>query len=65
VASDVFARSLQRLPAGTELEVIQGGNHAQFGHYGPQKGDGTPTLDRDEQQRLTTNAVLDLIATLQ
>lgn len=29
--------------------VIQGGNHAQFGNYGPQKGDGTATISNVEQ----------------
>lgn len=28
---------------------IRGGNHAQFGNYGPQKGDGTATITRQEQ----------------
>ena len=30
--------------------IIQGGNHAQFGNYGPQKGDGTATITAQEQQ---------------
>ena len=29
---------------------IEGGNHAQFGNYGPQKGDGTATITAQEQQ---------------
>jgi len=62
VAGDVFARPLQRLPRGTSLQVIEGGNHAQFGHYGPQKGDGTATVSREEQQHLTTDAILGLVA---
>lgn len=31
--------------------VIEGGNHALFGNYGEQKGDGTPTITAQEQQR--------------
>lgn len=61
VAGDVFDQSLQRLPDGTSLKEIQGGNHAQFGDYGPQDGDGVATLSRDEQQRLTAEAILGLI----
>jgi len=41
--------------------VIEGGNHAQFGYYGPQKGDGVATVSRDEQQRLTVSAILELV----
>lgn len=65
VAGDVFEGSLQRLPADTRLEVLEGGNHAQFGHYGPQKGDGTATLSREEQQQLTTDAILGLVEALE
>jgi hypothetical protein len=53
-----FEASLARLPPGTELVVIDGGNHAQFGHYGPQAGDGVATIDREEQQRQTAETVL-------
>jgi len=58
VAGDGVATSLPRLPADTRLEVIEGGNHAQFGDYGPQKGDGTATISREEQQQLTAEAIL-------
>lgn len=64
VAGDVFEQSLQRLPDGTSLEVILGGNHAQFGNYGPQEGDGVASLSRDEQQRLTANAIVELARAL-
>lgn len=64
VAGDVFTASLERLPDGTSLEVIDGGNHAQFGHYGPQKGDGTATVRRDEQQRQTAESILELVRML-
>jgi len=65
VAGDVFEASLVRLPDGTDLEVIEGGNHAQFGHYGPQKGDGIATISREVQQQRTTNAILDLAGRIQ
>jgi len=32
---------------------IQGGNHAQFGNYGPQKGDLPATISAEEQQSQT------------
>ncbi|NTW92812.1 MAG: hypothetical protein HGA40_05150, partial [Methanoregulaceae archaeon] len=34
----------------TILQVIEGGNHAQFGNYGPQPGDGTATISVADQQ---------------
>jgi pimeloyl-ACP methyl ester carboxylesterase len=39
------------LPAGTVWYWIEGGNHAQFGFYGPQLGDCSASIDRAEQQR--------------
>lgn len=36
---------------------IQGGNHAQFGNYGPQKGDPPATISAEEQQRQTVEAI--------
>ena len=41
---------------------IQGGNHAQFGNYGPQKGDAPATISAEEQQDQTVEAVADFIA---
>ena len=61
VARNVFNESLTRLPDGTPLVVIDGGNHAQFGNYGPQAGDGVATISREEQQQQTTQAVVDLV----
>ena len=36
---------------------IQGGNHAQFGNYGPQKGDLPATISAGEQQAQTVEAI--------
>ena len=36
---------------------IEGGNHAQFGNYGPQKGDLPATISAEEQQRQTVCAI--------
>lgn len=41
--------------------VIQGANHAGFGYYGEQKGDGTAFLTREEQQLRAAEAVLGFI----
>lgn len=36
---------------------IEGGNHAQFGNYGPQKGDLLATISAEEQQAQTVAAI--------
>ena len=36
---------------------IEGGNHAQFGNYGPQKGDPTAAISAQEQQAQTVAAI--------
>ena len=36
---------------------IEGGNHAQFGNYGPQKGDQPATISAEEQQAQTVAAI--------
>ncbi len=41
---------------------ISGGNHAYFGNYGEQKGDGAAAITRDEQQRRTVEEILRFIA---
>ena len=37
---------------------IEGGNHAKFGNYGPQKGDGIASVSAEEQQRLAADRIL-------
>jgi hypothetical protein len=46
------------LPANTEWVEIDGGNHAQFGSYGPQNGDLEATISAAEQQRQIVLATL-------
>ena len=41
---------------------IEGGNHAQFGNYGPQKGDLPATISAEEQQTQTVEAISNFIA---
>lgn len=49
------------LPPNTRYSVIEGGNHAQFGNYGPQQGDGKASLDAFSQQQQTREALLGLL----
>lgn len=44
----------------TEI-CIQGGNHAQFGNYGEQKGDGKASISTQEQQNQTVAAICQMI----
>lgn len=50
------------LPSDARWLVITGGNHAQFGWYGPQAGDRPATLSREEQQAQVAQAVTDFMA---
>lgn len=40
---------------------IKGGNHAYFGNYGEQEGDGVASISRFDQQSFTVNAIIDFI----
>ena len=53
-----YAESRVYFPAETEEIVLAGGNHAHFGDYGPQRGDGEALIPADEQQRATAGAIL-------
>ena len=39
-------------------KVIQGGNHAQFGSYGSQNGDGQASITAAEQQKQTSDEII-------
>lgn len=43
------------------IVVIEGGNHAQFGNYGAQKGDPPATMSSEEQQDIAVEAILKFI----
>jgi hypothetical protein len=43
------------------VDVINGGNHAQFGNYGVQKGDGTAAISWEQQQEITVQKIIDWI----
>lgn len=50
------------LPLDATITTIEGGNHAQYGFYGPQIGDGTAAISRADQQAQMTAAALALMA---
>jgi pimeloyl-ACP methyl ester carboxylesterase len=55
-AADVQG-GLDRLPAGSTLVTIEGSVHAFFGRYGPQQGDGVPTVSRSEAEKAIVAAI--------
>jgi dienelactone hydrolase len=56
-----FNSTLPLLPPGTINQVIQGGNHAQFGNYGLQPGDGTATISAADQQKQAADLTVRLL----
>lgn len=52
------------LPASTTWVEITGGNHGQFGWYGPQPGDNPATISRAEQQAQVVQATEALLQQL-
>ncbi len=56
-----YTANQEKLPAGFSEETIEGGNHAGFGDYGKQDGDGTSTLPDGEQLKCTAELVAKFI----
>lgn len=48
-------------PERFEEIVIDGGNHAYFGNYGEQKGDGEAMISREEQIWITADAIAGML----
>ena len=53
-----YEKNRGNVSAATEI-VIKGGNHAQFGSYGVQKGDGKALISAREQWEETVRAVME------
>ena len=50
----------RNLPSDSVEAVIEGGCHAGFGNYGPQKGDGTPAITNREQIGQTAEKIAEV-----
>lgn len=50
------------LPDSTLYVAIEGASHAQFGDYGPQKGDVVPSLGLEEQHDQVTEIMLEFLS---
>lgn len=57
-----YRENYAMLPEATTETVIDGGNHALFGSYGTQKGDGDAAISAQEQLRLTSEAITEFIS---
>ena len=57
-----YASARKKLPSGAQELVIEGGNHANFGDYGKQSGDGEATIAREDQQSRTAHAIASLFS---
>ena len=53
--------SRAQLPPDTNFVEIDGGNHAGFGSYGEQDGDGVATINPEEQQAQVVAAMVELL----
>jgi hypothetical protein len=62
---DKIDASRPLLPSSTQWLQIQGGNHAGFGYYGPQNGDGRATITREDQQAQTVAATAQMMKGMQ
>lgn len=51
-----------KLPASAEFVQIEGANHARFGDYGAQSGDGTASISSDEMRTILTEDLSEFLA---
>ena len=59
---DKYNEYRPNLPEETTTEVIiEGGNHAGFGDYGVQDGDGEAAISGEEQRKMTVEAVMEIL----
>ena len=58
---DKIEKGRSNMPKNYTEICIEGGNHAQFGNYGVQKGDGAASISREEQQNQAVEAIYKMI----
>ena len=61
VTEERFSEAREKFPSTLKDPLIEGGNHAYFGNYGEQAGDGVATISREEQQARAVSAIVDLL----
>ncbi len=60
-----FKSSASLLPGDTTWVVIEGGNHAQFGDYGPQAGDNPAGIPAQVQWKMAAESTVRLLAIIE
>ena len=61
IRADMVNNTEKNSPKNCIRHIIEGGNHAQFGSYGSQFGDGIATISAEEQIRETVDTIISLI----
>ncbi len=59
--AEEYQKNRENLPVNADEYIIEGGNHAQFGSYGLQKGDGEAEISFEEQLEQTVDILTDMI----
>ncbi|WP_296667052.1 alpha/beta hydrolase [Demequina sp.] len=60
-----IAASRDKLPAAAVFTEVGGANHAQFGSYGPQPGDGVPYVTNEDARAEIVSATLAFLGSLE
>lgn len=58
---DKYAENKVNLPVDYKEYIIQGGNHAYFGSYGEQDGDGKATITHQQQVQQTVKYIVNSV----
>lgn len=61
VNRDKIAEGRKLVPESYTEYCIPGGNHAQFGEYGKQKGDGSAEISEEKQREIAAQKILDFM----
>jgi hypothetical protein len=56
-----YEAAREKLPDQARELVIQSGNHAGYGNYGDQEGDGEASISRERQQDEAVDAIMALV----
>ena len=57
IDQEALEQTKAQLPPHTVFETIEGGDHAGFGAYGDQRGDGQASISRDAQRGLIVELI--------
>lgn len=61
VKMEKIEQGRELMPSDYEEVQIDGGNHAGFGDYGEQSGDGTATISGEKQRSQTVTKIIEMI----